>query len=173
MRIMVCPLYLLEKQMDQHYLRFSCLFAGVLPPDHLYRIWDVLFYEGKIHVNSKKSRINAIHRPYIPIPSGTSPHHALQTSYYDHKFSTSRTRGYNRITRSPTDVGDSARPRGFHRPHVHCQGQRRRPSQAAFQTRGAMEKGPLGSTMILTMLYIYITRDIHCYVAISSVFLDQ
>jgi hypothetical protein len=25
---------------------FSSLFAGVLPPDHLYRVWDILFYEG-------------------------------------------------------------------------------------------------------------------------------
>jgi len=26
------------------------LFAGVLPPDHLYRIWDVLLYEGPIYL---------------------------------------------------------------------------------------------------------------------------
>lgn len=29
---------------------FSCLFAGVLPPDHLYRVWDMLLYEGPIYL---------------------------------------------------------------------------------------------------------------------------
>ncbi|KAG8757016.1 hypothetical protein FRC14_002447 [Serendipita sp. 396] len=29
---------------------FSCIFAGILPPEHLYRVWDVLFYEGPIYL---------------------------------------------------------------------------------------------------------------------------
>ncbi|KAG8815446.1 hypothetical protein FRC17_000708 [Serendipita sp. 399] len=29
---------------------FSCIFAGILPPEHLYRVWDILFYEGPIYL---------------------------------------------------------------------------------------------------------------------------
>lgn len=29
---------------------FCCLFAGIIPPDHLHRVWDILFYEGSIYL---------------------------------------------------------------------------------------------------------------------------
>jgi hypothetical protein len=30
------------------------MFAGIVPPDHLYRLWDVLLYDGKFSVETHK-----------------------------------------------------------------------------------------------------------------------
>jgi len=31
------------------------MFAGIVPPDHLYRLWDVLLYDGKLSLETYKS----------------------------------------------------------------------------------------------------------------------
>lgn len=33
------------------------MFAGIVPADHLYRLWDVLLYDGKLALQTHSSQL--------------------------------------------------------------------------------------------------------------------
>jgi len=53
---------------------FSCMFAGIVPPDHLYRLWDVLLYEGPIYLfRIALALLTLLRRPLMNVPAPEVP----------------------------------------------------------------------------------------------------
>jgi hypothetical protein len=64
--------------------RFPCLFAGILPADHLYRVWDILFYEGINHDYLIVFLKLMYFRTNLSLSSGPDDHYTLQAPSDEH-----------------------------------------------------------------------------------------
>ena len=59
------------------------MFAGIVPPDHLYRLWDVLLYDGKLSLETHKVNLRSP-RPYLSLPHRSHSPYSLEASIDEH-----------------------------------------------------------------------------------------